>query len=90
MIKVLANDGLDFNCKKQLEDLGADVLDFHYDNESLKKEIKNFDVIIVRSATEVRKDIIDKAVEGKKLKLIIRGGVGIDNIDVGYARLKGI
>lgn len=90
MIKVLANDGLDFNCKKQLEDLGADVLDFHYDNESLKKEIKNFDVIIVRSATEVRKDIIDKAVEGKKLKLIIRGGVGIDNIDVDYARLKGI
>ena len=35
MIKVLANDGLDFNCKKQLEDLGADVLDFHYDPESL-------------------------------------------------------
>lgn len=34
MIKVLANDGLDFNCKKQLEDLGVDVLDFHYDNES--------------------------------------------------------
>ena len=90
MIKVLANDGLDFNCKKQLEDLGVDVLDFHYDNESLKKEIKNFDVIIVRSATEVRKDIIDKAVGGKKLKLIIRGGVGIDNIDVDYARLKGI
>ena len=40
MIKVLANDGLDFNCKKQLEDLGADELDFHYDSESLKKEIK--------------------------------------------------
>lgn len=90
MIKVLANDGLDFRYKKQLEDLGVEVLDFHYDNESLKEEIKNFDVILVRSATRVRKDIIDKAIEGKKLKLIIRGGVGIDNIDVDYAKSKGI
>lgn len=90
MVKVLANDGLDFKYKKQLEDLGVEVLDFHYNNESLKEEIKNFDVILVRSATKITKDIIDKAIEGKKLKLIIRGGVGVDNIDVDYAKSKGI
>lgn len=90
MIKILANDGIKLNAKKELKILGVEVLDTHYDNETLKEEIKNFDVILVRSATKIRKDIIDKATEGKRLKLIIRCGVGVDNIDVNYARAKGI
>ena len=44
-------------------------------------------VILVRSATTVRKDLIDKCPD---LKIIGRGGVGMDNIDVEYARIKGI
>lgn len=90
MIKILANDGIKSNVKEELKKLGVEVLDAHYDNETLKEEIKNFDVILVRSATKIRQDIIDKAIEGKRLKLIIRGGVGVDNIDVDYAKANGI
>ena len=52
--------------------------------------LKDFDCLVVRSATKVREPIIDKAVEYGRLKQIIRGGVGVDNIDVKYAEEKGI
>ncbi len=90
MIRVLANDGIESKARIGLESLGIDVVDIHYDEDSLKREIKNFDVILVRSATKITKGIIDKTLEDKKLKLIIRCGVGIDNIDVKYAKENGI
>lgn len=90
MIRVLANDGIESKAKEELEKLGIEVIDTHYDEESLKHEVKSFHVVLVRSATKIRKDIIDKALESKKLKLIIRCGVGIDNIDVEYAKENGI
>jgi len=55
--------------------------------EQLKAEIANYDAIVVRSATKVRAEIIDAATN---LKLIVRAGVGLDNIDVDYAKDKGI
>ncbi len=55
--------------------------------EELEAVIADYDAIVVRSRTKVRQPLIDKAVN---LKLIIRGGVGLDNIDVEYARSKGI
>jgi D-3-phosphoglycerate dehydrogenase len=55
--------------------------------EDLEKELKNYDAMVVRSRTKVREALIDAA---PGLKLIIRGGVGLDNIDVGYAESKGI
>jgi D-3-phosphoglycerate dehydrogenase len=55
--------------------------------EELERTIGDYDVIVVRSATKVRKPIIEAA---RNLKLIIRGGVGLDNIDVEYAQAKGI
>ena len=55
--------------------------------EELERIIGGYDVIVVRSATKVRKPLIEAA---ENLKLIIRGGVGLDNIDVGYAQAKGI
>ena len=55
--------------------------------DELKATVPGYECMIVRSATKVRKEIIDAATE---LKLIIRGGVGIDNIDVDYAKSKGI
>ncbi len=55
--------------------------------EELERTIGGYDVIVVRSATKVRKPIIEAA---KNLKLIVRGGVGLDNIDVEYAQAKGI
>jgi D-3-phosphoglycerate dehydrogenase len=68
---------------------GYDVLDRHFGEEELKQRIREFDIMIVRSATKIRKPLIDAAKNGK-LKLIIRGGVGVDNIDVDYAAENGI
>lgn len=55
--------------------------------EELLREIEPFDCVVVRSRTKITKDVIDK---GKNLKIIIRGGVGIDNIDANYAKQKNI
>lgn len=90
MIRVLANDGIQPEAQKALEAKGFEVVTTHYEPDELAEEIKNFDVMTVRSATKVRKPIIDAAAETGRLKLIIRGGVGIDNIDHAYAESKGI
>ena len=58
--------------------------------EGLAETIGPYEAIIVRSATKVREPAIDAAVEAGNLKVIVRGGVGIDNIDHEYARSKGI
>jgi D-3-phosphoglycerate dehydrogenase len=87
MIKILANDGIDANGKKILEDAGFTVVTDKIAQENLMTELNNFDAILVRSATKVRKELIDAC---SNLKLIGRGGVGMDNIDVEYAKHKGI
>lgn len=89
MLKILATDGLDKSAVKTLEDLGNTVDIQFYEAEDLKTVLKDYDVLIVRSATKVRVPVID-AVASSKLKLIIRAGVGIDNIDHAYAKEKGI
>lgn len=73
-----------------MELLGFDVDTNHYDIEDLKEKIKKIDCIVIRSATKIRRELIDEAIKGGNLKLIIRGGVGVDNIDVQYAEQNGI
>lgn len=88
-MRILANDGIE---KSAIEVFGArnmEVVTDHYDKDAIKEVIKDFDVLIVRSATKVTKEVIDAALGGR-LKLIVRAGVGIDNIDAVYAREKGI
>lgn len=87
MIKILANDGIDPIGKKMLEDAGFFVDTNNIPQEELPEKLKNYDAITVRSATKVRKALIDAT---PNLKLIGRGGVGVDNIDVEYAKEKGI
>lgn len=87
MIRVLANDGIDANGKAQLEAAGFEVVTDHIPQEALMTKLNDFDVICVRSATKVRQALIDAS---PNLKLICRGGVGIDNIDHAYAESKGI
>ncbi|MDX1684482.1 MAG: D-2-hydroxyacid dehydrogenase [Saprospiraceae bacterium] len=87
MWKVLANDGLDPMGVQQLENLGHSVDTERKDLTQLTEVINDYDVLIVRSATKLRKDLIDKM---DNVKLIIRAGVGLDNIDVKYAEDKGI
>ena len=90
MSKILVTDGMDRGAIQTLKDIGHEVTEQFFEPEELKEQIKGFNVVIVRSATKVRKEIIDSAVETGNLKLIIRGGVGVDNIDVDYAESQGI
>ena len=87
MIKILANDGIDATGKKMLEAAGFLVDTNKIAQEDLKDKLQSYDAIIIRSATKVRKELIDAC---PNLKLIGRGGVGMDNIDVAYAKNKGI
>ena len=89
MIRVLTNDGLQEGAINKLISLGFEVINNHYDKEKLGTALKDFDILVIRSATKVTADILNQE-QGGKLKLIIRAGVGIDNIDVSYAKQKGI
>ena len=88
-MKILANDGISALGKELLEQAGFDVITDKVDQVDLAKAVneQEIDMILVRSATTVRKEVIDAC---PRIKLIGRGGVGMDNIDVAYAREKGI
>ena len=87
MIRILANDGIDPIGKSLLEQAGFVVDTETVPQDKLIEALQSYDGLTVRSATKVRKDVIDAC---PNLKLIGRGGVGMDNIDVEYARSKGI
>lgn len=86
MIKVLAHDGIDAEGKHLLEQAGFQVDTNKIPQEELPEKLNAYDVIVVRSATTVRQDLIDAC---PNLKVIVRAGVGMDNIDVDYARSIG-
>lgn len=88
-MKILANDGIASGGKKQLEEAGFEVITTKVAQEQLVNYLQENKIsgIIVRSATKVRKDLIDACPD---LKIIGRAGVGMDNIDVDYARNKGV
>lgn len=89
MKKILANDGIDDQGKLILEQAGFSVITEKVAQENLAKAINEnkYEGLTVRSATKVRKEVIDAC---PNLRVIGRGGVGMDNIDVDYARSKGI
>ena len=87
MIKILANDGIHPDGKTLLEEANFQVDTEKVAQEDLVDVLPGYDAIIIRSATKVRRDLIDAC---PNLKLIARAGVGLDNIDVDYARDKGI
>lgn len=88
-MKVLANDGISPSGKEKLEANGFTVVTENVPQDKLIETInaEGYEVLLVRSATTARKDLID-ACSG--LKMIGRGGVGMDNIDVAYGREKGL
>ena len=85
MFRILVTDGMEKGAVQKLRERGYEVVEQYFELEELKDNIKEFDCLVVRSATKVRKDLIDEALTTNRLKLIIRGGVGIDNIDKKYA-----
>lgn len=88
-MRVHANDGLSARAKASLVEEGFQVTTDHVPQEQLAAHInkEKIDVLLVRSATKVRRDLIDAC---PSIKLIGRGGVGLDNIDTTYAKQKGI
>ncbi|MBT2160648.1 D-2-hydroxyacid dehydrogenase [Zobellia barbeyronii] len=88
-MKILANDGIAQSGIKALENAGFEVLTTTVAQEQLQNFINENEIagLLVRSATQVRKDLIDNC---PNLRLIGRGGVGMDNIDVEYAEKKGL
>ena len=88
-MRILVTDGMDKKAMATLRDMGHEVVEQFYEPDQLGAALKDFDAVVVRSKTKVRANHIDEAAQGK-LKLIIRGGVGVDNIDVAYAESKGI
>ena len=88
-MRILITDGMDKSAIAQLREMGHDVVEQFYEPEELGKALQGFDACVVRSKTKVRANHIDEAKEGK-LKLIIRGGVGVDNIDVKHAEACGM
>ncbi|MBK8626689.1 MAG: D-2-hydroxyacid dehydrogenase [Saprospiraceae bacterium] len=86
-MRILVNDGIEPIGKKMLEEAGFEVDMNKIDQADLHSRLNEYDAICVRSATKVRQDLIDAC---PNLKAIGRGGVGLDNIDVDYAKSKGI
>jgi D-3-phosphoglycerate dehydrogenase / 2-oxoglutarate reductase len=87
MIRILANDGIHPDGQTLLEEASYEVVTEKVPQGQLPQVLPDYDVIIVRSATKVRKDLIDQC---PNLKIIARAGVGLDNVDYEYAREKGI
>ena len=86
---ILINDGISEVGKEKLKEFNFEIIDQHIEQEKLIEFIneKKVTAILVRSATQIRKNIIDNC---PSIKLIGRGGVGMDNIDVEYAKGKNI
>lgn len=89
MYRVLTNDGLQAGAIDKLKELGIEVVNQHFNKEILGEKLKEFDAVVIRSATKLTEDVLKEA-KGGKLKLAIRAGVGIDNIDIKYAQSIGI
>jgi D-3-phosphoglycerate dehydrogenase len=88
-MKILANDGISDDAIEKLKESGYEVITDKVNQSDLISSVNdnNYEIILVRSATTIRKEVIDSC---PNLKLVGRGGVGMDNIDVNYAIEKGI
>ena len=87
--RVLVTDGMDASAIERLRKDGCEVVEQFYEPDALGSALRDFDAVIIRSATKIREPQIDAA-KGSRLKLIVRAGVGVDNIAVKYAEAAGI
>ena len=88
-IRILVTDGMDASAMQTLRNDGYELVEKFYEPDELGAALRDFDCVIIRSATKIRRPQIDAELGGR-LKLIIRAGVGVDNIDVKYAEANGI
>lgn len=88
-MRVLVTDGMDVGALEQLRADGFEMVEQFYEPDELGNALRDFDAVIIRSATKIKEPQIDAA-KGSRLKLIVRAGVGVDNIAVKYAEEAGI
>ena len=88
-MRILVTDGMDRSAIDTLRAQGHEVVEQFYEPDALGKALREFDVAVVRSKTKVRANHIDEA-KGGRLKCVIRGGIGLDNIDIDHAKANGI
>ncbi len=88
-MRILVTDGMDKSAMAALKEKGHEVIEQFYAPEELGAALRDVDAVVIRSATKIRKAQLEVA-KDSRLKLIIRGGVGIDNIDHEYAESIGI
>ena len=89
MVKVLTNDGLQAASIEALKKLGVEVVNEHIEQDVLGEKLKDFDDVVIRSATKLTADVFN-AENGGKLKLAVRAGVGVDNIDIPAGQAVGV
>ena len=87
--RILVTDGMDASAVDRLRADGYEVVERFYEPDALGPALREFDAAVVRSATKIREPQIDAA-RGGRLRLIVRAGVGLDNIAVPYAEAAGI
>ena len=88
-MRILVTDGMDKSAMAALRAGGHEVVEQFYEPGELGAALRDFDAVVIRSATKIRKAQLEVA-KDSNLKLIIRGGVGVDNIDVADAEAMGI
>ncbi len=89
MIKVLVSDKLSEKAVEKLKEINDfDVtVKTGMSPEELKEELKKYDAIVIRSSTKLKREILEFA---ENLKVIVRAGIGLDNVDLNYAKEKNI
>ena len=88
-MRILVTDGMDKGAIEKVRAMGHELVEQFYEPAELGKALRDFDVAIIRSKTKLRAKQIDEA-KGSRFKCVIRAGVGLDNIDVQYAKDNGI
>jgi len=90
MINILIKDKIDPFVIQELQRREFQITVSIDKPQEIFQEVQDHEIMIIRSATKVMKNVIDSALQNRNLKLIIRAGVGLDNVDVDYARSQGI
>ncbi len=88
-MRILVTDGMDKAAMETLRGQGHEIIEQFYEPDQLGAALREFDCAVIRSATKIRAQQIQEA-KGSRLKLLIRAGVGVDNIDVEAAQAAGI
>jgi len=88
--KILASDNIPKNAVEKVRSMGCPVHEETFGPDELPEKLREYDAMILRSATKITREVLEKLGPDSKLKLIVRAGVGLDNIDLKAAKEMGV